>query len=146
MKYSVLIISIIILSQCTNKISTNSPTSLEDCICTEELQPVCGEDGIEYDNSCLAECEGVSYEEGACPITTKGKILFLGDPAIDGCGWVISIDVDEVAINFRPDNLPTTFQKEDLVVSLVYRETAELSPCGRGLQINVIEVISIEEG
>ena len=146
MKYSLLIISIVILSQCTNKISTNSPTSLEDCICTEEFQPVCGEDGIQYDNSCLAECADVNYEEGACPIMAKGKILFLGDPAIDGCGWVISIDIDGAAINFRPDNLPVAFQKEDLVVSLVYRETFELSPCGRGLQINVIELISIEEG
>jgi len=63
-----------------------------EIFCPKIYRPVCGEDGIEYDNDCLAECAGIKYEEGTCPITTKGKILFLGDPAIDGCGWVISIE------------------------------------------------------
>lgn len=146
MKYSLLVISVVILSQCTNKIGTNTPTGLEDCTCMQIFKPVCGEGGVEYENSCLAECAGVTYVEGACPIMAKGKILFLGDPAIDGCGWVISIDVDGIAVNVRPDNLPTAFQKDSLVVSVAYRETEDLSPCGRGLQINVIEIVSIEEG
>ncbi len=146
MKQVLLIASVIILGQCTNKLNTNSPTGLEDCVCIKIFQPVCGEDGVEYSNSCMAECAGVNYVEGACPIMAKGKILDLGDPAIDGCGWVISIDIDGVAVNFRADSLPTAFQKDGLVVSISYRETLELSPCGRGGQIIIIELISIEEG
>ncbi len=145
MKYLVLIASVVILSQCTNKISTNTPTGLEDCTCIQTFQPVCGEDGVEYDNSCLAECAGISYVEGTCPISTKAKVVDLGDPTIDGCGWIISVDIDGVAVNFRPDNLPTAFQKDGLVVAIAYRETEDLSPCGRGLQIPIIELISIEE-
>ena len=146
MKQVLLIASVIILSQCTNKLNTNTPTGSEDCICIQIFQPVCGEDGVEYGNSCLAECAEVSYIEGTCPIMTKGKVVDLGDPAIDGCGWVISIDIDGIAVNFRPDNLPTAFQKDGLIVSISYRETMDLSPCGRGSQITIIELISIEEG
>ena len=38
----------------------------EDCMCIEIYAPVCGDDGVAYDNSCFAECAGVSYTDGAC--------------------------------------------------------------------------------
>lgn len=37
------------------------------CACDDVYDPVCGSDGVEYSNACIAECNGiVDYESGIC--------------------------------------------------------------------------------
>ncbi len=38
-----------------------------DCVCTQNVDPVCGSNNKTYSNSCEAECQGVKeYTKGEC--------------------------------------------------------------------------------
>jgi hypothetical protein len=40
---------------------------IKDCMCTMQYDPVCGCDGKEYGNACMAGCAGVkSWTKGSC--------------------------------------------------------------------------------
>ena len=73
----------------------NGSCIYDDCICFDLWDPVCGENGITYGNTCEADCYNVEYIDGACedPCASvdcmPGYECINGDciPSIGGCTW-----------------------------------------------------------
>ena len=115
-----------------------------DCICNEIFAPVCGSDGTQYSNSCFAECAGVAYTQGECPIETQALVVWLGEPSLDGCGWMINLDVDGINHDWYPDALADEFKVDSLAVDISYQMTSDSSFCGLDpTKIPVIELVEI---
>ena len=66
MKYLVLFA----LVACSAPVEKPAPETSEynpgNCLCMKIFRPVCGADGQTYGNSCEAECQKVSWTDGAC--------------------------------------------------------------------------------
>jgi hypothetical protein len=65
------VFSILCLSACSECVEPDTcidPSKIDsDAACIEIYEPVCGCDGMTYDNSCFAEISGVmSWTEGVC--------------------------------------------------------------------------------
>src|SRR5213075_311976 len=56
---------------------TNGACVPMGCVCTEQYQPVCGENGHTYGNACQAGCAGA-------PVAHQGECGIDGDP----CGGI----------------------------------------------------------
>ena len=61
------ILSILIFTQCKKDSNTYVEKINPACMCTEQYEPVCGCNGITYGNACQAECFGIiNYTLGEC--------------------------------------------------------------------------------
>lgn len=70
--FTIIFISILILIfiiSCSKTQQTGIGGTLTEkkvCNCQNTPQPVCGNDGKQYSNSCFAGCAGVSFRERKC--------------------------------------------------------------------------------
>lgn len=73
----------------TFNIETGAYSFSSGCTCPEVIAPVCA-NGVQYDNSCLADCAGATgYVDGACGV----QISMIGDALL---GWTDSDDVNMI--------------------------------------------------
>lgn len=112
----------------------------QDCICTLIYSPVCGTNGQEYSNPCLADCEGVAYTDGKCPQRDEFMVLFTGEVGADGCDWVLEKD----STWYHPVGLDSSYYQDSLILDIQYREQLDFFTCGFAQQnLPKLEVLGI---
>ena len=72
-------------------------------------------------------------------VETQGTVLDSGDPAADGCGWLIRID----GINYSPTYLNSQYRQDSLTVLIKAEFLTSTFTCG--ISANDIPQIRIEQ-
>lgn len=68
-------------------------------------------------------------------------IIDSGDPAQDGCGWLVRINSED----YKPVNLPEKFEVDDLAVIVTYNVLKEKGDCDIPNSIRQIDIKKIVE-
>lgn len=86
-------------------------------------------------SSCKSN--GETVKEGSCNNCKEAVIRDYGDPAVDGCGFVVEVD----SVIYMPQNLPSEYKKDSLAIQLDYDVKGE-ARCG---MVQMYPAISIKE-
>lgn len=85
-------------------------------------------------------CKEKDEKTNDCP---NGVIMYAGNPAADGLGWVIRFESGKIE---KPSNLSDNFKIENLNVSVCYEKTNEKFPCMcKDGGIEMIKIVSIQK-
>lgn len=71
-----------------------------DCRCLETYNPVCGENGVTYDNECFADCEAVTWERGVCTSCPDLDEPVCGE---DGYTWPNECEAQQAGVEVVSD-------------------------------------------
>lgn len=75
-------------------------------------------------------------------LNSTGLILDYGDPAVDGCGWMIEIN----KLVYSPKSLDSSFRKDGLKVIIDYQQLSTIWNCGwRSPGYKQIEIKNIKK-
>jgi hypothetical protein len=77
-------------SNSVDRLSANAGGSVMPCGCSEQYDPVCGQNNIQFTNACVANCYGVNYSMGFCEGGTTSYCssdsgLVCGQPPMPEC-------------------------------------------------------------
>ena len=75
-------------------------------------------------------------------ISANGVVLDSGDPAADGCSWIIRINGTNE--EYHPDILTDQFKQNNLPVQVNYTLTPNYFTCGWGARLRIIHILSIQ--
>jgi hypothetical protein len=81
---------------------------------------------------------GGAVSDTACNSCEDAMIRFYGDPALDGCGWVVDVS----STIYMPNNLAPEFHTDSLKVRIKYKVLERVN-CGLVKDAHL--AISIEE-
>jgi hypothetical protein len=82
---------LLLISACgADKLKTTKVTNAVEqnltgktCACNSSHEPVCGTDGLEYDNSCISQCFGVTVKEVGHCNCANNSIKVCGADGVD---------------------------------------------------------------
>ena len=135
-------IGIILSALIAGLVAFSGCQSNEPCqFCPQDLDPVCGDNGIPYSNPCEAHCAGVTYQAGFCEETADALILDLGYQAADGCDFMLEVDHEF----YHPMAMYSVWYVDSLPVRIQFKRSLQWFYCGlAALPYPVLELISIE--
>jgi hypothetical protein len=76
-------------------------------------------------------------------LTAKATIIDMGQPAADGCGWMVKID----STYYNPVNLPDDYKKANTTIKISYYLLATKYQCGiaANLKYSQIDIESVNK-
>jgi len=82
--------------------------------------------------------KGGATADSSCDSCEDALIRFYGDPAVDGCGWVVDVS----STVYMPKNLNSDFYVDSLEVKIKYKA---LDSVNCGMKKNAFRAMLIEE-